>query len=146
MPWHGLVKQPTTSLAYPWSPFYPCLNEIAHLLSSDPIHVLRQEFRGHLTQFYAHLGLAPPYHSIEKAVQYLSNTLRTKTENFQQELLQNPTQKWIIFQECFSGSGLPKKHRGIIRKLALSSAYSASTTESFRFLKNFVDVPQLPHV
>ena len=113
------------------------------MLSSDPIHVLlRQEFREHLKQFYAHLGLAPPYHSIEKAVQYLSNTLRTKPEKFRQELLQNPTHKWVVFQECFSASGLPKKHRGIIRQLAVSSSYSAAPPESFRFLKNFVDVPQ----
>lgn len=98
--------------------------------------MLRREFRGHLTQFYAHLNLAPPYHSIEKAVQYLSNTLRTKPEEFHQGLLQDDTKKWALFQEIFSASGLQKKHRGIIQHLALSS-YSVSSSESLRFLRNF---------
>lgn len=111
------------------------------LLSSDPIHVLRQEFRGHLEQFYAHLNLAPPYHSIEKAVQHLSNTLRTKSEEFREGLLQDAPQKWALFEEIFSASGLPKKHRGIIQHLALSSSYSVSSTESLRFLRNFADAP-----
>lgn len=112
------------------------------LSSSDPIHVLRQEFRGHLEQFYAHLNLAPPYHSIEKAVQHLSNTLRTKPEEFRQGLLQDATNKWAFFQEIFSASGLQKKHRGIIQQLTLSSSYSIASSESLRFLRNFADGPQ----
>lgn len=111
------------------------------LLSSDPIHVLRQEFRGHLEQFYAHLNLAPPYHSIEKAVQHLSNTLRTKPEEFRQGLLQDATNKWALFQEIFSASGLQKKHRGIIHQLAISSTYKVASSESLRFLSNFTLIP-----
>jgi hypothetical protein len=107
------------------------------LLSSDPIHALRQEFRGHLEQFYAHLSLAPPYHSIEKALQNLSNTLRTKPEEYRQGLLQDATNKWALFQEIFSASGLQKKHRGIIQQLAMSPSYSVSSSESLRFLRNF---------
>jgi len=112
------------------------------LLSTDPIHILRQEFRGHLEQFYAQLNLAPPYHSIEKALQYLSNTLRTKPEEFCQGFLQDATKKWLLFQEIFSASGLQKKHRGIIQQLARSSTYSDSSSESLRFLRNFTDLPQ----
>ena len=112
------------------------------LSSTDPIHILRQEFRGHLEQFYAHLNLAPPYHSIEKAVQNLSNTLRTKPEKFREGLLQDATKKWVLFQEIFSTSGLTKKHRGIIQHLALSSSYSVASSESLRFLRNFADAPQ----
>lgn len=112
------------------------------LLSSDPIHVLRQEFRGHLEQFYAHLNLAPPYHSIEKAVQHLANTLRTKSEEFRQGLLQDDTNKWALFQEIFSASGLQNKHRGIIQQMTLSSSYSKGSSESLRFLRNFGDSPQ----
>ena len=111
-------------------------------LSSDPIHVLRNEFRGHLEQFYAHLNLAPPYHSIEKAVQNLSNTLRTKPEEFRQGLLQDSTNKWAFFQEIFSTSGLQKKHRGIIQQLVLSRFYSVSDSESLQFLRNFTDASQ----
>lgn len=111
----------------------------ASLLPSDPIHALRQEFRGHLEQFYAHLSLAPPYHSIEKALQNLSNTLRTKPKEFPQELLQDATNKWALFQEIFSASGLQKKHRGIIQQLARSPSYTVSSSESLRFLRNFTD-------
>ena len=113
----------------------------APLLSTDPIHILRQEFRGHLEQFYAHLSLAPPYHSIEKALQNLSNTLKTKPEEFRHEILQDATKKWALFQEIFSASGLQKKHRGIIQQLTRSSSYSVSSSESLRFLRNFTDDP-----
>jgi hypothetical protein len=113
------------------------------LSSSDPIHILRQEFRNHLEEFYAFLKLAPPYHSIEKAVQYLSNTLRTKTEEFRHGLLNDPNQKWSLFQEVFSASGLQNKHRGIIQQLSLSSAYSPTSPEALCFLSNFSDtLPQ----
>ena len=112
------------------------------LSSADPIHILRKEFRGHLEQFYAYLNLAPPYHSIEKAVQNLSNTLRTKPEEFRQELLHDASKKWAVFQEIFLASGLQKKHRGIIQHLALASSYSVASSESLRFLRNFVDAPQ----
>jgi hypothetical protein len=109
------------------------------LSSSDPVHILRQEFRNHLEEFYAFLKLAPPYHSIEKAVQYLSNTLRTKTEEFRLELLNDPNQKWSLFQEVFSAAGLQNKHRGIIQQLSLSSTYSATSPEALCFLSNFSD-------
>ena len=112
------------------------------LLSTDPIQVLRREFRSHLEQFYAHLNLAPPYHSIEKAVQNLSNTLRTKPEGFCQGLLQDAKNKWEFFQKIFLASGLQKKHRGIIQQLARSSSYSVASSESLRFLRNFADIPQ----
>ncbi|HBP90805.1 MAG TPA: hypothetical protein DD706_24315 [Nitrospiraceae bacterium] len=109
------------------------------MLQPDSIYRLRKEFRGHLEEFYTQLNLAPPYHSIEKAVQHFSNTLRTKPEEFRQGLLHDAKTKWAIFQEVFVASGLQKKHRGIIEPLALSSTYSpsAGSPESRRFLKNF---------
>lgn len=108
------------------------------MLPSDSIYRLRQEFRGHLEEFYTHLNLAPPYHSIEKAVQHFSNTLRTKPEEFCEGLLQDASKKWAVFQEIFLASGLQKKHRGIIEQLALSSkTASTDAPESRRFLVNF---------
>ncbi len=107
------------------------------MLPSDSIYRLRQEFRGHLEEFYTHLNLAPPYHSIEKAVQHFSNTLRTRSEEFSQRLLQDPSKKWAVFQEIFLASGLQKKHRGIIEQLALSHSALADAPESRRFLENF---------
>ena len=110
-------------------------------MPSDPIYRLRQEFRGHLEEFYTHLNLAPPYHSIEKAVQHFSNTLRTRPEEFSLGLLQDGSKKWAVFQEIFLASGLQKKHRGIIQQLA-HSHYSAEVPESCRFLQNFLTKSQ----
>ena len=108
-------------------------------MPSDPIYRLRQEFRGHLEEFYTHLNLAPPYHSIEKAVQHFSNTLRTRPEEFSRGLLQDASKKWNLFQEIFLASGLQKKHRGIIQQLAHSHhAALADAPESRRFLQNFL--------
>lgn len=109
-------------------------------MSSDPIDTLKQEYRSHLERFYACLNLAPPYHSIEKAVQHLSNTLRTKPETFRQTLLEDPQQKWSLFEEIFQASGLSRKHRGIIIQLAQAHSFTSSDEESFRFLRVFTDI------
>ena len=111
------------------------------MLTPDPIQILREEFRMHLENFYAQLNLAPPYHSIEKAIQHLSNTLRTKPNTFQQSLLQDGSKKWALFQDIFLTSGLSQKHRGIIRQLAGGSSLNPSDEESLRFLRNFTDSP-----
>lgn len=108
----------------------------------DPIQILRQEFRGHLEQFYTQLTLAPPYHSIEKAVQHLSNTLRTKSEEFQLTLLNHSTNKWEFFHEIFCASGLQKKHRGIILQIVRSSSYSGASPATLGFLKHFTEAPR----
>lgn len=109
------------------------------MLSSDSIHILRQEYRAHLERFYACLNLAPPYHSIEKAVQHLANTLRTKPETFRQTLLEDPQKKWPLFEEIFEASGLSRKHRGIIIQLAQANSFTSSSEESLRFLSVFTN-------
>ena len=108
---------------------------------SNTIQILREEFRTHLETFYADLNLAPPYHSIEKAVQHLPNTLRTKSESFQQALLTDSEKKWPLYEEIFHASGLTRKHRGIIIHLAQTPLLSASREESRRFLRVFMDTP-----
>ena len=114
------------------------------MLASDPIQKLRQEFRKQLEAFYTHLNLAPPYHSIEKAVQHLSNTLRTKPETFQQALLEDPQEKWALFEKIFEASGLSRKHRGIITQLAQTPSFFSASEESLRFLRNFTEMPPFP--
>ena len=109
----------------------------------DPIQILRQEFRGHLEYFYAQLTLAPPYHSIEKAVQHLSNTLRTKPTDYQIALLNHHANKWTLFQEIFCASGLQKKHQGIILQKIRSSSYSGASPATIAFLKLFTESSQL---
>jgi hypothetical protein len=99
-----------------------------------------------LERFYACLNLAPPYHSIEKAVQHLSNTLLTKSETFRQSLLEDPKKRWPLFEEIFQASGLSRKHRGIIIQLAQAHSFSFSCEESLRFLRFFTDTPFSNHV
>jgi len=111
---------------------------------SDATQILRQEFRTHLETFYADLNLAPPYHSIEKAVQHLANTLRTKSESDQQAILTDSEKKWPLFKEIFHASGLTRKHRGIIIHLAQTPLLSASSEESRRFLSVFTGSPSFP--
>ncbi|MEX0830914.1 MAG: hypothetical protein WD032_11780 [Nitrospirales bacterium] len=111
------------------------------MLAADPIQNIRQEFRNQLEAFYTHLNLAPPYHSIEKAIQHLSNTLRTKPEAFQQTLLQNTEEKWALFEKIFEASGLSQKHRGIITQLAKTPSLASAGEESLRFLRTFTDSP-----
>lgn len=108
-------------------------------MSADSIHTLREDYRVHLQTFYATLNLAPPYHSIERAIQHLSNTLQTKPETFLQALLEDPQQKWSLYERIFEASGLARKHRGIIRQLALKPPFSPAGEESLRFLRIFTD-------
>jgi len=109
------------------------------VLPADPIQSLRQEFRTQLESFYTHLNLAPPYHSIEKAIQYLANTLRTKPETFQQALLHDPQEKWVLFEKIFQASGLSRKHRGIITRLAKNASFAPANEESLRFLRVYTN-------
>lgn len=110
-------------------------------MPADNIETLREEYRLHLQTFYTHLNLAPPYHSIEKAVQHLSNTLRTKSTSFLQTLLEDPEKKWSLYKKIFEASGLSRKHRGIITQLALTPSFYPLTEESLRFLRVFTDRP-----
>ena len=110
-------------------------------MSADSIHTLREDYRVHLQKFYATLNLAPPYHSIERAIQHLSNTLRTKPETFLQTLLEDSQQKWSLYERIFQASGLDRKHRGIIRQLALKPPISPASEESLQFLRIFTDTP-----
>ncbi len=110
-------------------------------MSTDPVHQLREDYRTHLQTFYTQLNLAPPYHSIEKAVQHLANTLRTKPETFLQALIENPQEKWSLYEKIFKASGLSRKHRGIITQLALTTTLSSSNEEALRFLRVFTNSP-----
>ena len=110
-------------------------------MSTDPVQQLREDYRIHLQTFYTQLNLAPPYHSIEKAVQHLANTLRTKPETFLQALMEHPQEKWSLYEKIFEASGLSRKHRGIITQLALARTLSSSNEEALRFLRVFTDAP-----
>ncbi len=81
---------------------------------------IRDEFREHLAQFYAQLKLAPPYHSVEKAVAHLTASLKAMAPEERARLASEPALKWAQYKTAFVESGLNQKHRGIIAGLARS--------------------------
>jgi hypothetical protein len=96
------------------------LAPMTHQAASDPTQALREEFRHHLEVFYSRLKLAPPYHSVEKAVAQLTVALKAKTAEEQARLVSDQAGRWEEFRKAFAESGLNQKHRGIIAGLAKS--------------------------
>lgn len=105
---------------------------------SDPVQVLREEFRHHLEIFYSRLKLAPPYHSVEKAVAQLTAALKAKTAEEQARLVSDQAGRWEEFRKAFAESGLSQKHRGIIAGLATSGRTGDLPEEYEHFLKQFM--------
>ena len=81
------------------------------------VQVHLNEFRGHLEAFYASLHLAPPYHSIEKALTTFASGYKSKTLEEQDQVHFDETLKQHLYHQAFVESGLHKKHRGIIAGL-----------------------------
>lgn len=106
------------------------------------IQNIREEFRSHLENLFSLLHLAPPYHSIEKAIQLLANTLRTKPHDFQHTLAQDMNFKWDFFREIYVASGLNRKHRGIIAHFMKTCSSTAMPDATFQFLKHHPDFPK----
>ena len=79
------------------------------------------ELREHLETFYSSLGLAPPYHSIEKALTTFGSEFKSKTAQDQQHIHLDEPLKQYMYLHAFIESGLCKKHRGIIAGLLKSS-------------------------
>ncbi len=84
----------------------------------EPLAFMRAEFRRHLEVFYAKLKLAPPYHSVEKAVAHLVASTRALPAPERERLVTDPSLQWQRFRDAFVTSGLHQKHRGIIAALA----------------------------
>jgi hypothetical protein len=84
------------------------------------IQWLGDEFRRHLELFYAKLQLAPPYHSVEKAVSELTRTLRALPPEEPRLVQSDPARQWQLYRQAFVESGLSRKHRGIITEMVRS--------------------------
>ena len=67
------------------------------MLSPDA-QKLVAEFLLNLESFYRRLQLAPPYHSIEKALSYLATRFQQHTPEEQRQITTDPTSKWKLFQ------------------------------------------------
>lgn len=90
-------------------------------MADDPqIQTLRNEFRRHLEVFYAKLKLAPPYHSVEKAITHLTAALKAMTPEERARIAADQSLQWAQYRAAFVESGLVLKHRGIIAGLVRS--------------------------
>ena len=103
------------------------------MLSPD-VQKLVIEFRQNLESFYQRMQLAPPYHSVEKALSCLTTRLQQHTPEEQHQIASEPTRKWKLFQEAVIESGLNRKHRGIIAGI-LRSQNPNTVPEDQRYLE-----------
>ena len=78
---------------------------------------LEADFRHRVTVFYRSLQITPPYHSVEKALLSLRETLKTLPEADLRAAAAEPAPLDALFAQVFLESGLAKKSRGIIIKL-----------------------------
>ncbi len=85
--------------------------------SPEPIPSLRDDFRRTLELFYAGLKLAPPYHSVERAVAHLAAALAALPPEERARVAAEPARRWVFYRRAFVESGLSQKHRGIIAGL-----------------------------
>lgn len=109
---------------------------------TDAIQALREDFRRNLELFYTRLKLAPPYHSVEKAVAQLTATLKALDPAERDRIASDPALRWTQFKAAFIESGLNQKHRGIIAGLARSPLAAGLPPEHRHFLGAFASEPE----
>lgn len=78
----------------------------------DLVQLLRDDFRHHLETFYARLKLAPPYHSVEKAITHLTALLKAMPPEERARVAADPGQQWALFRRAFVESGLHRETPG----------------------------------
>lgn len=103
----------------------------------DPIQLLQDDFRRHLEVFYGRLKLAPPYHSVEKAIAALTAALKALSTNECERVAADSALQWQHYQKAFVDSGLHRKHRGIIIGLMQSQQLQDLPSEYAAFLQAF---------
>ena len=78
---------------------------------------LEADFRHRVTLFYRSLQITPPYHSVERAMLALHETLTGLPEPDLRAAAADPLPLNALFVQVFIESGLANKSRGIITKL-----------------------------
>ncbi len=106
--------------------------------SSDPVQFLRETYRRHLESFYGTLKLAPPYHSVEKAILELTKLLHGLPLEDRRRVAEDPDAHWKLFHQAFVLSGLHQKHRGILMGMAQRREGLALAPEYHGFLDAFL--------
>ena len=104
----------------------------------DALLWLRDDFRHQLEVFYAALKLAPPYHSVEKAITTLTTALKAMTPEERAGLVSDAALRWAQYANAFVESGLYLKHRGIIAGLVRSKQIGGLPSEHEDFLKVYL--------
>ncbi|MEE9204315.1 MAG: hypothetical protein V3U08_04795 [Nitrospirales bacterium] len=104
----------------------------------DATQLLRDDFRRRLELFYARLKLAPPYHTIEKAIASLSTALNAMTPEERERTAEDPARQWAQYRAAFIQSGLSMKHRGIIAGLVRARRTGDLPPEFQPFLDAFM--------
>ena len=104
----------------------------------DPVQFLRDTFRRHLETFYASVKLAPPYHSVEKAITELTRALHALPIEERRRVARDPEAQWLHFAQAFVTSGLNQKHRGILAGLARRREDLILPVEYASFLDTFL--------
>src|SRR5436309_16087034 len=72
---------------------------------ADAVQFLRDEFRRHLDVFYARLKLAPPYHSVEKAITHLTTALQGMAPEERERIAAAPGLPWEQSRRACVDSG-----------------------------------------
>jgi len=109
--------------------------------ASDPVQALRDDFRRHLEVFYAGLKLAPPYHSVEKAIAALTGNLKAMTSDDRARVVEDPGRRWTEYRKAFVESGLHRKHHGIVVGLIRSKQTTGLPPEYSAWLEVYTDEP-----
>lgn len=104
---------------------------------TDPIQWLRDDFRHQLEVFYARLKLAPPYHSLEKAILTLVSEVKAMTPEARARVVADPSLTWREYNKAFVRSELHLKHRGIISGLIRSNQVTNLPAEHDAFLNAY---------
>lgn len=143
LPWRVKERGETARLAFARGGRYAALWSgevgVAEVQNTiETIQMLRDDFRRQLEIFYARLKLAPPYHSVEKAVAQLTANLRAMTPEEQQHLVTDPVRQWGEYRRAFIESGLNQKHRGPILGLIRSKQTHNLPPEHEQFLQAFL--------
>lgn len=105
--------------------------------SGDCTQALCDDFRRHLKGFYAHLKLAPPYDSIEKAITHLAALLKAMPLEEREQIRADSKKQWALYSQAFVESGLHQKHRGIIVGLIESRQTADLQDDYHHFLDAF---------
>jgi hypothetical protein len=111
------------------------------MVEKQPIEDLQEDFRRQLELFYSRLKLAPPYHSIEKAVLWLKTTLNAMDPESRVRVAEDRPLRWAAYSKAFVESNLHLKHRGIIAGLLRENRITELPAEHEHFLKAYRTSP-----